>query len=185
MNYYMHQKGFASIFLVVAIAAIVVIGGYYLIPKNSLENSPAPTSNSSVPTTPSTATVIEIKTGTSFGECVGYCKAELAINSKRIVFTKNSWDPSYPEIKKERPILSDKWSSLIDILDLEKFLLLPETIGCPDCADGGAEWIEIFDGSTTKRVTFEYGASVPGIDPFVKKMREIRGSIPENNDPAV
>jgi hypothetical protein len=29
-------------------------------------------------------------------------------------------------------------------------------IGCPDCADGGAEWLELGFEKEVKRVTFEY-----------------------------
>ena len=193
----MNQKVFASIVLIVVIVAIVAIGGYFIISKNSpapatsptITNPPpqqpvVPTSNNPVvPTTPSKATVIEIKTGTSFGECGGYCKMEFVINSKNIIYIKSSWDnSSYPEVKKEILISSDEWNSLVGNLDVKKFNLLPERIGCPDCADGGAEWIEISDGKATKKVTFEYGASISGIDPFVKKLREIRKNVSSQFD---
>jgi hypothetical protein len=44
------------------------------------------------------------------------------------------------------------------MIDQIGFVNLPKTIGCPDCADGGAEWIEIISGSGGKsqKVTFEY-----------------------------
>ena len=40
---------------------------------------------------------------------------------------------------------------------MNSFFELPETIGCPDCADGRAEWLEIelMNGEKHK-VTFEY-----------------------------
>ncbi|MDO8435184.1 MAG: hypothetical protein Q7S89_00695, partial [bacterium] len=88
----------------------------------------------------------------------------------------------YPEVKKEIQISSDEWNSLVGALDVKKFNLLPERIGCPDCADGGAEWIEIFDGKATKKVTFEYGASISGIDPFITKLREIRKNVSSQFD---
>jgi len=192
----MNQKGFANIVLIVVIVAIVAIGGYFVISKNSPAPATSPTitnplpqqpvvptsNNPVVPTTPSKATVIEIKTGTSFGECGGYCKMEFVINSKNIIYIKSGWNKSYPEVKKEISISPDEWSNLVGTLDVKKFNLLPEIIGCPDCADGGAEWIEIFDGKAVKKVTFEYGTSISGIDPFVKKLRDIRKNVSSQFD---
>jgi len=192
----MNQKGLASIVLIIVIVAIVAIGGYFVISKNypapatspiitnPLPQQPVvPTNNNPlVPTTPSKATIIEIKTGTSFGRCAGYCTTEFVINSKNIIYIKSGRDKSYPEVKKEILISSDEWNSLVGTLDVKKFNLLLEKIGCPDCADGGAEWIEIFDGKAGKKVTFEYGASISGIDPFVKKLREIRKNVSSQFD---
>jgi len=115
-----------------------------------------------------------IKTGTSFGKCVGYCKMVLDINSKSISYIKSGWDnSSYPEVQRKIQISPKEWNSLVNALNVKKFNLLPERIGCPDCADGGAEWIEISDGKTTKKVTFEYGASISEIDSFIKKLRKL------------
>jgi hypothetical protein len=43
-------------------------------------------------------------------------------------------------------------------LTIKDFFELPQTIGCPDCTDGGAEWLEIelADGRTHKLI-YEYG----------------------------
>jgi hypothetical protein len=45
--------------------------------------------------------------------------------------------------------------------------------GCPDCADGGAEWIQI-EGADSVRVTFEYGAELGGIEELQREIRELR-----------
>ena len=118
-----------------------------------------------------------IKTGTSFGECNGYCKEELTITQDNIVYIKSGWDNSLQEIREEVEISDETWNSLSNALDKDKFESLQEIIGCPDCADGGAEWIEIDDGFLNKRVTFEYGASIPDIDNLVKELRDIRESV--------
>ena len=52
--------------------------------------------------------------------------------------------------------------------------MLDDRIGCPDCADGGAEWIEIDSMDGVKRVTFENGQTVNGIEPLVEKLRQLR-----------
>jgi hypothetical protein len=48
-------------------------------------------------------------------------------------------------------------SSLIASLDYSAFMNLPATIGCPDCTDGGTEWIELSAPNGGHKVTFEYG----------------------------
>jgi hypothetical protein len=47
-------------------------------------------------------------------------------------------------------------------------------IGCPDCADGGAEWIQVDWIDESKRVTFENGRMVEGIEKLIEKLRQMR-----------
>ncbi|MAG02813.1 hypothetical protein CMI42_05740 [Candidatus Pacearchaeota archaeon] len=120
-----------------------------------------------------------IKTGTSFGECLGYCEEDITIVKENIVFHKNGrgQDDLFPEVTEEVPISPEQWNALLNSLDLEKFSSLDDVIGCPDCADGGAEWIEIDNGETTKKVTFEYGDSISEIDSFILSLRKIREDV--------
>lgn len=101
--------------------------------------------------------ITTIKYGTSFGMCVGYCKNDLVINGKVATFekTKNGTDKEMVSCTNE---LNDETINLImDHINLNYFKSLPEVIGCPDCADGGAEYVEITTNGEMKRVTFEYG----------------------------
>jgi hypothetical protein len=50
-------------------------------------------------------------------------------------------------------------------------------IGCPDCADGGGEWIEISNRHTSKKIVFEYNQSVPEINSLVTKLRRLRNKV--------
>ena len=158
----MNRKIVFAAFLLI-IAVFIFIAGCT---QKEIANTPNPSSQQLI-----------IKTGTSFGECVGYCKKELVITSEKMTYIKSSWDGSTPEVRNELVTSSEKWNILINNLKEDKFNSLPEVIGCPDCADGGAEWIEIFDGKTNKKVTFEYGASISEIDSLVKELREIRNDI--------
>ena len=56
--------------------------------------------------------------------------------------------------------------------DYELFKKLNEIVGCPDCADGGAEWIEIIKGDSKHKVTFECGKAPKEIDSLVTVLRE-------------
>ena len=183
----MNQK---TTFLILGLVIVLGAITYFFVAKDIPVPATSPTTNqpsqqptSNNPIKPNVAAAIEtIKTGTSFGECVGYCKTEVVINSKNIIYIRSSWDNSKPEVKQEIPISADKWNALVNALDVKKFAILPEVIGCPDCADGGAEWVEVFNEKTTKKVTFEYGASVSGIDSLVKILREIRKDVSSRFD---
>ena len=55
---------------------------------------------------------------------------------------------------------------------MDSFFILEERIGCPDCADGGSEWIEILANNKTYKVTFENGETLKGMDKLLKLVRE-------------
>ena len=118
---------------------------------------------------------IAIKTGIFFGMCGGYCKSEVEIVNRDVVFIASSWsNPSYPDTMLNGNISIQEWDSLIASVDMDSFLSLDDIIGCPDCADGGGEWIEITKVDTLKRVTFEYGKTVESIQSLIEKVRVIR-----------
>lgn len=117
----------------------------------------------------------EIKSGTFFGLCYGYCQTQIDIINKNVIFTVSGWDTTNYPIKTLDGILSNQeWDSLLELIDMDTLLSLDNIIGCPDCADGGGEWIEITKADTIKRVTFEYGMTVEPIQNLIEKVRVIR-----------
>jgi len=113
---------------------------------------------------------IAIKTGIFFGFCGGYCKSEVEIVNRDVVFIASSWsDPNYPDTMLNGNISIQEWDSLIESVDMDSLLSLDDIIGCPDCADGGGEWIEITKVDTLKRVTFQYGETVEPIQSYNRK----------------
>jgi hypothetical protein len=123
---------------------------------------------------------IIIRTGTSFGMCIGYCSKEISITSNEIIFTKSGWNTEGPlPVVTEKTFFSEEeWKELIENIEMDRFSSLPDRIGCPDCADGGSEWIEISEGSITKKVTFEYGSSPQEINSkLLSGLREVRENI--------
>jgi hypothetical protein len=136
---------------------------------------------------------LSIKTGTSFGHCMGYCRQEFVVTKNKIVYTqipnlRGAESKSVPVLKQELPISNKQWIDLLKVNDMAAFKQLPNTIGCPDCADGGAEWIEVnkldhTDPKTLKRfysskkVSFEYGKPLPANNTFAVKLRNLRTEI--------
>ncbi len=45
-------------------------------------------------------------------------------------------------------------NSVVKSIDYESFKKLNEIVGCPDCADGGAEWVEIMKGDSEAQSDF-------------------------------
>ena len=121
--------------------------------------------------------IVEFKTGTYFGECLGYCLSELNITANDADYTLYGWDendPVYQPVAISDTVDSIIWEDLNTLFDFDLFMSLDSIIGCPDCADGGAEWFEIIVDDMIKRVTIEYGSSVDGFDDFIESIRAIR-----------
>lgn len=119
-----------------------------------------------------------ISSGTSFGFCRSYCQQSINItfNPLQLIAMKQPNFPqaAYPLVQQQHPFSSAQWQELISVLNMQTFSALGDRIGCPDCADGGAEWIEIDSTNGVKRVTFENGQSVKGIESLIEKLRQLR-----------
>lgn len=121
-----------------------------------------------------------IRYGTSFGHCLGYCNKTWDVYSHGIDLTIASWhDDEFPTQYCSLPVESEDCMKIREELDLEKIKALPATIGCPDCADGGAEWIEVDIDGEVKRVTFEYNADIPELQEILKLLRAVRNEYNE------
>lgn len=110
--------------------------------------------------------------GTSFGMCIGYCRHDMALEPGFVTYTKSGWQDTVEAISCRDELDQDAWQFFRTGLDVTKFLDLPETIGCPDCADGGAEWIEaeLANGERHK-VTFEYGNAPDVLKVYLDSLR--------------
>lgn len=81
---------------------------------------------------------------------------------------------TFPPVIKADSFSAEQWQTLVSLIDVSAFQALNEQIGCPDCADGGAEWIEIQVGDTVKRVTFENRRTIKGFEALVVELRNLR-----------
>lgn len=117
-----------------------------------------------------------IKHGSSFGMCRGYCYNENTFTkTEKIAFSK-AYGRTNPE---EFPDKSDTtgldvkiWDELVNSFVVDSFFKLDETIGCPDCADRGSEWLEIKTKKKVYKVTFDYGKELSGMNDLLKLVRE-------------
>ena len=114
-----------------------------------------------------------ISYGTSFGECLGYCVKSTMLTDSIISFLKSGWNMEgrLPDIYFSRIQNIEDWESLLEEVDFNEFTQLDSIIGCPDCADGGAEWIEIKENGTIYKVIFEYGNEPEAVKPYIEMLR--------------
>ncbi|SMO77323.1 hypothetical protein [Gracilimonas mengyeensis] len=118
-----------------------------------------------------------IKAGQSFGMCIGNCFQELSLNSREAVLRVD--DRGLPnneeaEVYAKTEVSAEEWNRWTSSVDKEVFLALDDVYGCPDCADGGAEWLEIQSPDINKKVVFEYHNPPAAIADLVEELREKR-----------
>lgn len=135
--------------------------------------------NEQITNPPATSGNVIVRNGTSFGMCAGYCLRSLQIDSTNLLYTKRSWGRGgggLPDSLFADTIPHDQWLALQQAVAAQyaAFAKLDSVIGCPDCADGGAEWLEIEQEGAVRRVTFEYGADLPEIKQLLGIVRGIR-----------
>lgn len=118
--------------------------------------------------------VAQVNYGTDFSMCAGYCNRDVSIDS---VYTSYSCGglTKKPTLYKVQTTKS-AWDSVKVLLNNKAFFELPATIGCPDCADGGAEWVEVkLLNGTTHKVVFEYYNEPQQLKGSIAKLRQMAG----------
>jgi len=117
---------------------------------------------------------LQVRYGTSFGECIGYCKQNITVISGLVVYNKSGWIDTVETIICSESLADKTWDSLTSELDIDSFMDLDERIGCPDCADGGAEWLEVeLKNGDKHKVTFEYYNAPSELESYIPVLRNL------------
>ena len=133
----------------------------------------------SAPTPEPARDVSQIVSTTSFGMCVGYCTTRLEISQGRAVLIREARGgrgapQNLPAQRFTTVLTPDEWDQIQALAANANLASLPDTIGCPDCADGGAESLAITREGQSRTVSFEFGSSVPQADPLLQRVRALR-----------
>ncbi len=121
---------------------------------------------------------LTIRTGTSFNMCTGYCRNDYVFNGTSVtlaqggVFTQTQVTPR----SCQSTISQTQWNDIKVLANLDAFSKTATVLGCPDCTDGGAEYIEIQVDNQKHRVTFPYGKTIPGFETLVDILRTQRNT---------
>jgi len=67
-----------------------------------------------------------------------------------------------------------EWQDIERLAANVDFDALPDTVGCPDCADGGAEGLSVERAAGAESVALEFRASIPEAQPLLDRVRAIR-----------
>ena len=123
--------------------------------------------------------VRQIVSTTSFGMCVGYCMTRLEIAEGEAVLIRQARGgrgapQDLPDQRFAAPLSSAEWRDLAGLAAETSFDGLPPVIGCPDCADGGAESLSIIGSSEPRSVSFDYGAEVAQAQALLDRVRALR-----------
>lgn len=122
--------------------------------------------------------VTQVVSTTSFGMCVGYCSTRLEIAAGQAVLVRSSRGgrgaQELPEQRFTAPLSPGEWREIARLAEAAKLDDLPAVIGCPDCADGGAESLSVVGAGGTKTITFEHGAAIAEAQPLLERVRALR-----------
>lgn len=121
-----------------------------------------------------------IRYGTSFGECMGDCYKETSITKYQATLRVQEYQQGKQtelQVRAEKDLTVQDFDQINSLVDTDIIQALPETIGCPDCADGGAEWIEIQSLEMHKKVTFEYLNEPNSLKDLVTGLRELQNNL--------
>jgi len=122
-----------------------------------------------------------ISYGSSFGMCVGYCSNNLLISDLKLTFSKSKNGQTSDTKTCSKTISEADVNAIKNDLNIEKIAALPETIGCPDCADGGAEWIAINADGKQYKITYEYGKAPKELEAAVARLNVLKDGFKDCN----
>lgn len=131
-----------------------------------------------VTTAPAPTAIRQIVSTTSFGMCVGYCSTRLELSDGQATLTRSSrggrGGANLPDQRFSAALTPGEWQEIATLAANTSFNGLPSTIGCPDCADGGAESLSIEAASETHTINFEHNAAIPQAQALLDRVRALR-----------
>lgn len=124
------------------------------------------------------ANVRQIVSTTSFGMCVGYCTTRLEISEGQAVLVREGRGgrgaQTLPDQRFTAPLAAGEWQEISRLAAATELEGLPPVIGCPDCADGGAESLSIIGDGAPETISFDYGATIAEAQPLLERVRALR-----------
>jgi hypothetical protein len=127
-----------------------------------------------------TASVTRVVSTTSFGMCVGYCTTRLEISEGQAVLIREARggrgapNPAQAPQRYATVLTPGEWREIQRLAANVDFDALPDTVGCPDCADGGAESLAVEGADGAESVSLEFRAAVPQAQPLLDRVRALR-----------
>lgn len=114
--------------------------------------------------------IAPIRFGSSHGMCMGYCTREFELKTDGLTARRKGGGrgdvSAYPD--QEQLVALDKASLQVVMAEFDTALFdaSPDTIGCPDCADGGRCWVEVVRDGKPRTVIFDCHGGSEALKPF-------------------
>lgn len=124
--------------------------------------------------------VTRVASTTSFGMCVGYCTTRLEISEGQAVLIREARggrgapNPTQTPQRFTASLTPAEWQEIQRLAANADLDTLPDVVGCPDCADGGAEGLTIESAAGSETVSFEFGATLAPAQPLLDRVRALR-----------
>lgn len=96
--------------------------------------------------------------GWSFGMCLGYCIADLAIDGDQVVVTGRGRESEEPLFVNRGTLTADLQERVAAALEQLEGVTLEPVYGCPDCADGGAATLVLSRDGVVTEHQMEFGS---------------------------
>jgi hypothetical protein len=114
-----------------------------------------------------------VRAGWSFGLCAGLCQGTIDVDGASLTFTHAPRPGEGPPAVVRHGELAA--AAVVELDELTQALgALEPQYGCPDCADGGASFVDIARGDVVSRSVYEYSlapAELAGLDAFFAEVR--------------
>ncbi len=120
-----------------------------------------------------------IRFGSSFGECAGYCWYECELRPSELRRLRRAWQIGegdtidYPTQRQVLLVSPARYAQVLAALDTTAFWKMPTRIGCPDCSDGGACWIELEVNGRTRRIDYDCHEDLGAIGGFEQQVGDL------------
>lgn len=130
------------------------------------------------------ASITRIVSTTSFGMCIGYCTTRLEITEHEAVLIREPRGGRGGAINHHaqpqryaRPLSETEWHDIQRLAAQTDLTAVPDVVGCPDCADGGAEGLTIESTSGAESVQLEFRAELPAAQALLTRVRALRDEL--------
>jgi len=126
------------------------------------------------------ANVTRVVSTTSFGMCVGYCTTRLEISEGEAVLIREARGgrgasaPAPPTQRFAMLLTAGEWEEIQRLAAETNLSAVPDVVGCPDCADGGAEGLTIETPGGAESVSLEFGADLRRAQALLERVRALR-----------
>lgn len=99
--------------------------------------------------------------GWSFGMCLGLCNADLVIDGEELVLTARDREKAEPLYENRGSLTTAGVERIAAVAERLRGVTLEAVYGCPDCADGGAFYLELTRDGASTRHDMEFGSPPP------------------------